>query len=318
MLLQAYAPLPHLPDRALLLLGCTRSGCGKGPGCWQAVRCQLQPPAAQDQQQQVQPQPQEQQQQQPQQQNGVDHQPAGLQPRTTGSSTGQPGPTGFDALDAPGFSAAGATNTWGFGGDAVGGSSSFGGWDAAQSAGSNGSNAFDFSDLTSSLAATAQKQQQHQQREAKKKKQQQQQKQQVTDTAAAGDLGLGAGDVTQSTRGAAGPELPEFYLMAEPEPGEVVDTNNGHGCGVDTYNTCNPQPLMLSTVAAWTGGCLVEPSAPHIFMQGTTSANVQHMWRHLLLHQLHVHQCAHATAGSLFGSSNDTVLVKLWVTRPTC
>jgi hypothetical protein len=91
-----------------------------------------------------------------------------------------------------------------------------------QPPGSNGSDAFDFSDLTSALAATAQKQQEHQQREAKKKKQQQQQQQQVTDTAA-GDVGPGAGDVTPSTRGAAGPELPEFYLMAEPEPGELAD-----------------------------------------------------------------------------------------------
>jgi hypothetical protein len=123
--------------------------------------------------------------------------------------------TGFDAV----------ADDWGFG--ASGDESSFGGsWDAPQPpAGSNGSSALDFSDLTSALTATVQQQQQHQQREAQRKKEMK--KQQAEAAAAAAAECADSGGTAGSCRGTAGKVLPEFYLYSELEPGGLPSLTDG-------------------------------------------------------------------------------------------
>jgi ABC-type nickel/cobalt efflux system permease component RcnA len=192
---QAYAPLPQLPDRVVLLFGCTKAGCGKSPGCWRALRCQQ--PAHK-------PQPQQQQQQQQQEDS-------------TSSSQQQPQSAKHVSPAATGFDAVAADGNWGFG-DASGG---LGGWDLGQTTGatSSSTNAFDFSDLAESLSAVVQQQQDHHHHHQQQQQQQQKQQQQREQQAEAAIAGAGA--TAASSKGTAGPALPEFYLYAEVEPGEV-------------------------------------------------------------------------------------------------
>lgn len=188
---QAYAPLPQLPDRVLLVLGCTKAGCGKDAGCWQAFRCQLHPQQQQLQQQQS-------------------DSKAQAQQTLPSSQAAAAAPTGFDAAA-----------DWGFGA-ADGGSTAA--WDAPQQQappGSSGRDALDFSDLTSVLTATVQQQQQHQQREAQKRKEQKKQPTAAEQDAASRPAEAAVGS---SSKGAAGPHLPEFYLYAELEPGRWPNT----------------------------------------------------------------------------------------------
>ena len=212
---QAYAPLPNLPERVILLLGCIKAGCGKSSGCWQAFRCQL-------------PSEHEIHHQQPQQQtDGTSTQPAATLQQTAIGLSGSPPAS----VQAPAAAAASAHGTgfdlggddWGFAGGTDG---STPGWDypqvAAAGASSSSGGAFDFSDLTSSLAATVQQQQRHQEQEVHRKREQ---KKQQADAAAAAAAAAEEYDPEPdvqdvgSSRSAAGPQLPEFYLLAELEPG---------------------------------------------------------------------------------------------------
>ncbi|KAF8065777.1 PED1 [Scenedesmus sp. PABB004] len=170
LVLQAYAPHPAAQERTLMVWGCVRLGCGKAPGAWRALRCQLPDAASAD----APPLPQ-----QPQQRQQQQHDPPPSQPA--------PDPP---ASSDCGFGAAG--DDWG-----------------APGPGAAADDPFDFSDLTSSLEATAA----HQQAAAAAKQ----------GRARHAQPGPAADEPPPAVccRPALGPALPEFHLYSEQEPGDV-------------------------------------------------------------------------------------------------
>lgn len=140
---------------------------------------------------------------------------------------------GFEAEDAAGFSRTAAAgfntnpdvpNAAGCGSSCAGGASQMPENDFEDSWGVQPigvvCDAFDFSDLTSSLAAAAQQHQQHQQKLLKASKDK---NKQPADTNLHSSRGNNS--TLSSSRGSAGPLVPEFYLYSEEEPGETFGTS---------------------------------------------------------------------------------------------
>jgi hypothetical protein len=175
----------------LLVLGCTKLGCGKTSGCYKALRCQLPPQQQQQQQHPAEPTP------------DVCEEPPAAQAAV-----------GFDAFSA-------ADDDWGDAGDW--GAETTGAAAARTSTVTGTScDAFDFSDLVQSLEAAGQ---QAAAAAAAKAKAKQQPAAETPAAAAAATAAAGSAaasdDVVLCCRAPAGPQLPEFYMYSEAEPGDL-------------------------------------------------------------------------------------------------
>lgn len=174
------------------MFGCTKLGCGKSAGCWRALRCQL--PAAQQTTAALDshssPAP--------------NHGTPAASPCADGvAAAGDCGDAGDWAAAAAAVPA--AADPW-----AAAGASDFTA-DSPTVTTLSACNAFDFSDLTSALAAAGQ---QPAAAAAKQKPSSSRWTQQQPSEAAATTAATAV-----CCRGAAGPALPEFFLYAEAEPG---------------------------------------------------------------------------------------------------
>uniref|UniRef100_A0A383VRP2 Programmed cell death protein 2 C-terminal domain-containing protein n=1 Tax=Tetradesmus obliquus TaxID=3088 RepID=A0A383VRP2_TETOB len=191
LLMQAYAPHSAAPERVLLMLGCTKLGCGKEAGCYKALRCQLPP----------------QQQQQPEEPSAA----AAAAPQEPAAAAAPQEPAAAPPAAAVGFDAVSAADDdWGDAGD----------WGAVASSTVTGTScaAYDFSDLVQSLEAAGQQAAAAAASKARAKPKLQLAAE-ASDAAAAGDAA--AGEAAACCRVTAGPQLPEFYVYSEAEPGEA-------------------------------------------------------------------------------------------------
>jgi hypothetical protein len=197
---QAYAPHSAAQERVLLVLGCTKLGCGKEAGCYKALRCQL--PSQQQQQQLAEPKPAA----------------AAAEPQQPAAAAAAPAAVGFDAFSA-------ADDDWGAADD----------WGATEPTVTGTScAAFDFSDLVQSLEAAGQ--QAAAAAAAAKAKAKQPPAVAASAASAFAEDGASAAAAAECCRVSMGAQLPEFYVYSEAEPGELTQ-QLPHAASITRYNT---------------------------------------------------------------------------------